>query len=157
VLQFWQGFCQWKGNDVRDGLGVVVTINCPSKLARHGIAKAIHDRYENIPNFGTLASTQIQCGFLVEEHGLFRNISINGYEIRSTAMLQQSTIEQFSAQDFEKLELSESGFQIIVDVNTKPMAQRGLHISNETGAIVVQNLRSFIFSDGQQFFVWPTA
>lgn len=152
ALQFWDAICELKQPSDRRDVGVVLKINCPSTLTKEKVAQTIQEKYTKLPMLGQLVNAQLSFGFLVAETEIFRNVSVGVYQIRKGAIEGRSG-EMISI-DLETLEIVEHGFEIKMDVNTKPMVKDGRLIADSTGKLVVDELHKLIFDIGSQFLVW---
>jgi len=151
VKLFWDGIIKLKKVEVLKNLGVVLTISCPTEAKADGIAKSIFTKFSSFPKLGEVASASMQFGFLDQSTNLYRNISIGTYEARQGEV---KIAGKKTSVDIESLEVKETGVEIIMDVNTRPMAKSSLPLTEKSGELVLSQLKNFALKDGREFTSW---
>lgn len=151
LRQFWQGVRKLKADADLSELGVVITVNQPSTDPPAVIAENLFKRYFHFEKLGNPVSTAFQVGF--ESSGLFKNVSISGYEIRAVELQP----EPASGPVFVKpsqLPLQESGIEYKFDVNNRPTVLSGQLEAKSAGEDVILAIKSLMFEDTKNLIEW---
>ncbi|MDO8787409.1 MAG: hypothetical protein Q7J42_04995 [Sulfuritalea sp.] len=152
---FWKGICKLVPHNDRKDYGVIVAINFPVDQRSQDVAQAIFGKFLNAPTFGDVASCSIQMGFLATEKKLFRNISLGSYEIRKGLINSNPAVtEMQQVINFSEMDIEETGYEIKMDVNSRPRAVEGIPLTEGHGGEIIEELEALIFSDAAQFLKW---
>lgn len=154
LAKFWEGiFSLIEVKEIQE-LGIIYTLNVPSRLKATLNGKQIKERYLKMPDWGDVASAAINIGYLNPESNLFNNLNIGLYEQRSFKVEGRIGIPVFL--DVSKAPLEESGFEIRFDVNSKPIRQSGGEHLRDTGFQMLNEIEEMVTNRGSEFLAWQT-
>ena len=137
---FWHGIFKFKGAGELKDVGMVITLNRPLDLSSAEISKKIFDKFLTMPIHDDVVSAGLQVGFLDKSDQVFFNISANPYEMREIPF-DSSNVDPSVVVDFESLPIKESGIELKLDVNSKPMFQAGVAVTEELGDKLFRRLK----------------
>jgi hypothetical protein len=152
---FWKGICKLIPQTDRKDYGVIATINFPVEKRAQDVAQAIFDKFLKAQTFGDVASCSIQLGFLSPEKKLFRNIAFGPYEIRKgliNSNLPGGEMQQ--VMNFSDMDIEETGYEIKMDVNSRPRTIDSILLTEDHGSEIIEELDHLIFSDAAQLLKW---
>lgn len=154
LLKFWEGVCSLIELEQIQELGIIFTVNIPSKLNTAENGEQIKERYLKTPDWGPVASAAINIGHFNPESKLFNNLNIGLYEQRSFKVEGKIGTPVFL--DVSKAPLEESGFEIRFDVNSKPLRQNGTGHTRDSGPQMLKEIEDLVGNRGAEFLVWKT-
>jgi hypothetical protein len=96
--------------------GFIIEINLPVEGSMELAQKEVYDRIIKAPALGEIASMQILVGYEVD--GMFVNFTTSAYEARTSDM-PASELAKLDRLHLQKLELTEVGISVKVDVNNR--------------------------------------
>jgi hypothetical protein len=150
---FWRGILTFKSTNELIQMGMVVTLNRPLELSQGEISQKLFDRFIKLPAIGEVASTSFQVGFLDQSNQIFFNISAATYEMRSATVIGKAGNPNISI-DIESLPIEETGIELKLDVNSRPMVKAQVEVTKDLGDMLFKRLSNLTAEHGKSFLEW---
>lgn len=151
---FWNGVCQLKRVDEIKNAGLVLTINSPSQGTREEVCSQILERYAKVPARGAAANASIQFGFKDDSESLYKNVSLQYYEVRTGTIPLGAPAGTTLVMEVASLPVQEKGYETKVDINSRPMEEAHVATTSALGAVLVGSMKAFTADWGKEFFTW---
>jgi hypothetical protein len=155
INNFWLGVCAFKSRtEIRD-MGLIVTINIPSKLTMSQLSAEICNRYIRAPMQGDVVSTSLQVGLLDTDKRAFINITLGAYEMRQGRIDKPVPTGGGSLTiEMESLPIIECGIEAKFDVNSKPMAQKNAELPIDLDDQLFKRVEDLLNDRYKEFLTW---
>ncbi len=153
--KFWSGVIKFKTiNEVKD-IGMVLTLNKPLKTSQAEISQRLFDRFFKITPLGNVASAGFQVGFLDNSDHIFYNISANHYEMRELMVNGDKPSDPtIFINDVGNWPIKELGIELKLDVNSKPMLEAAIAITENIGDMLFDRLKELAKIYSQKLIDW---
>lgn len=136
VFSFWDHFLKFKTAAEVSTIAVVFVYRQKSTEGMSKVASELVDGYASLPDLGEPASFSLTAGFLHQSHDYYVNLTASTYEVRQTKFL--SPVEGSTFLDFDEMEVVETGKEIKVDINTKPMQKKGISLDVNSFSVMFE-------------------
>lgn len=155
ISNFWSGLCAFKGRtEIRD-MGLILTINIPSKLAMSELSAEIFKRYIRTPMLGEeVVATSLQVGFLDNDKQAFINVTLGAYEMRQGRIDNPVPAGGTLTIELETLPITERGIEAKFDVNSKPMTLKNGELPIDLGDQLFQRIEGLLNDRYKEFLTW---
>jgi hypothetical protein len=155
LSHFWSGVGAFKSRtEIRD-MGLIFTINIPSKLNMGELSAEISKRYIRAPMAGEVVSTSIQVGVLDADKQAFINVTLGAYELRQGRV--DKPVPSGAGRitiDLDSLPITETGIEVKFDVNSKPMARKSGELPADLDERLFQRIEGLLNDRYKEFLTW---
>lgn len=141
---FLCGVFNFKSPNELTEVGMVITINRPLELSQAEVSQKLFDQFIKFNPLGNIASTSFQVGFLDKSISIFYNISANYYEMREATFDNVTANQPPIMLDFKNMAIKESGIELKLDVNSRPMFEAKKAVNKELGGMLFGKLKNLV-------------